>query len=269
MGTEPMTAAESRISVERRGHVLLIGLNRAAKRNAFDPAMYDELGQAYALLETDDALRCGVLWAHGDHFTGGLDLPTFRPLLDAGENPLHLDDDRRDPVNLTGPRRLKPIVSAIQGVCLTIGIELMLATDIRVAAASARFGQIEVARGIYPFGGATIRFPREAGWGNAMRYLLTGAMFDAAEAHRIGLVAEVVPHGQQVERAIALAEVVAAQSPLGVRATLASARAALSPTEDVAAAELLPHLAPLLSSDDAREGVQSFVERRTASFTGQ
>src|SRR5207253_9310001 len=101
-----------------------------------------------------------------------------------------------DPLVIPGPRLTNPIISAVQGICLTIGIELMLAADIRVAASNARFAQIEIKRGLYPFGGATIRFARETGWGNAMRYLLTGDEFNAAEAHRIGLVQEVVEPGQ-------------------------------------------------------------------------
>src|SRR5206468_9429808 len=132
-----------------------------------------------------------------------------------------------DPLGITGPRVRKPVVAAIQGICLTIGIELLLATDIRIAAESARFAQIEIKRGIYPVGGATLRFPREVGWANAMRWLLTGDEFDAAEAHRIGLVQELTEHGEQLARALAIAEVITAQAPLAVYATLAASRHAL------------------------------------------
>ena len=160
-------------------------------------------------------------------------------------------------------------MSAISGICFTIGIELLLATDIRVAAEDTRFGQIEIKRGIYPVCGATIRMPREVGWGNAMRWLLTGDEFDAREAHRMGLVQEVTAKGAAVTRALALAETIATQAPLGVRATLASSRIALAEAEAVAARRLLPDLAPILASADAKEGVQSFVERRSARFTGR
>ena len=161
------------------------------------------------------------------------------------------------------------MVGAFQGICFTIGIELLLATDVRVAAEDVRFGQIEVKRGIFPVGGATIRMPRELGWGNAMRFLLTGDELDAREAHRVGLVQEVVPVGAQLERAVAIAERIAAQAPLGVQATLASSRLALADAEAAAAARLLADLAPILASDDAREGVQSFLERRAARFSGR
>jgi len=139
---------------------------------------------------------------------------------------------------------------------------------VRVAARDTRFGQIEVKRGIYPVGGATIRMPREIGWGNAMRWLLTGDEFTADEALRVGLVQEVVEPGTQLERALAIAERIAAQAPLGVRATLASSRLAID-DEAAAAARLMPDLKPIMASDDAREGVMSFVERRPARFTGR
>jgi enoyl-CoA hydratase/carnithine racemase len=126
-----------------------------------------------------------------------------------------------------------------------------------------------VKRGIYPVGGATLRFPAEVGWGNAMRWLLTGGEFGAAEALRIGLVQEVVEPGQLLDRATALAEEIAAQAPLGVRATIASARLAREHGEEVAARRLLPDLQPILASDDAREGLASFMERRPARFTGR
>jgi enoyl-CoA hydratase/carnithine racemase len=137
-----------------------------------------------------------------------------------------------------------------------------------VVARDARFGQIEIKRGIYPVGGATIRMPREVGWANAMRWLLTGDEISADEAHRIGLVQELVEPGQQLPRALEIAERIAAQAPLGVRATLASARLALA-DEAHAAQRLLPDLAPIMASDDAREGVMSFIERRPARFTGR
>jgi enoyl-CoA hydratase len=257
---------DGHITTERRGHVLLIGLDRAEKRNAFDPPMLGALGMAYGELDRDDELRCGVLFAHGEHFTGGIDLAQFAPLMAQGVS--QLPEGALDPLGVTGPRLSKPMVCAVQGWCLTIGIELMLAADIRVAAAGTRFAQIEIKRGIYPAGGATVRFMREVGWGNAMRYLLTGDEFGADEALRIGLVQEVVPAGRQLDRAVELAQTIAAQAPLGVRATLASARLALTAGEPEALRRLGPDLVPILQSEDAREGVQSFVERRPANFTG-
>jgi len=255
------------IQLERRDHVLLIGLDRPAKRNAFDLPLWDGLCRAYGELDRDPELRVGVLHALGDHFTGGLDLVQWAPVFASGK--FHVPDGGLDPLGLQGPRLGKPIVAAVQGICFTIGIELLLATDIRIAARTARFGQIEIKRGIYPVGGATIRFQREVGWANAMRWLLTGDEFDGAEAHRIGFVQEVVEPGTQLARATALADVIARQAPLGVYATLASSRAALAETEATAAARLLPDLQPLMASDDMQEGLRAFMERRSGNFRGR
>lgn len=255
------------VALERRDHVLLIGLDRVAKRNAFDLPLWNALCAAYGELQRDPQLRVGVLHAKGEHFTGGLDLPQWGGVFSSGR--WHIPEGGIDPLGLTGPRVTKPVIAAIQGTCLTIGIELALATDIRIAAQSTRFGQIEVKRGIYPVGGATLRFPREVGWGNAMRWLLTGDDFDAAEALRIGLVQEVVAHGEQLERAVALATVIAAQAPLGVYATLASSRAAIPAAEVAAGERLMPDLIPIMGSEDVQEGLRAFVERRPGSFQGR
>lgn len=256
---------EGRVTTERQGHVLLIGLDRVAKRNAFDKAMLNALGLAYAELEHDNELRCGVLFAHGEHFTGGLELTQFASSFGHFDYP----QGAIDPLGIRGPRLTKPVISAVQGICLTIGIELMLATDIRVAASNARFAQIEIKRGLFPFGGATMRLPREVGWGNAMRYLLTGDEFNAAEALRIGLVQEVVEPGQQLTRATELAQVVSAQAPLGVRATLKSARLAITGGEEAAMQQFLPDLQEIMQGEDIKEGIQSFIERRQANFKGR
>jgi enoyl-CoA hydratase len=258
---------QSRVTVERDGHVLLIGLNRAEKRNAADFAMLRELSLAYAELESDADLRVGLVFAHGDHFTGGLDLA------DVGERigATGLDITRDGGINpwqTEGAQLSKPVVIAVQGTCLTLGVELILASDIAIAAASTVFGQIEVSRGILPFGGATIRFPRAVGWGNAMRWMLTGETFDTAEAHRIGLVQEVVADGTQFDRALEIAKRVAAQAPLAVQATLANARTAVRESDAAAEAALQPELVRLVATEDSRAGMQAFLSRTAAEFTG-
>lgn len=261
--------SETSITTERRGHVFLIGLNRPQKRNAFTLEMLDELALAVGELEADPELWCGVLFAHGDHFTAGLDLGDVSPALQANGS-LSTPEGGRQPWRLDGEPYTTPLVCAVQGWCLTIGIELMLASDVRVAAADARFKQLEVQRGIYPFCGATLRMPREAGWGNAMRWLLTGDEFDAQEAHRIGLVQELVEPGTELERAIALAERIATvAAPLGVRETLLSAQAAIPRAEREAATGLQQAAIPLMRSEDGAEGLASFVERREARFAGR
>lgn len=259
---------EPTVTVERSGHVLRIGLNRPHKRNAFTTDMIADLGRAYALLERDDDLRVGVLYAHGEHFTAGLDLADVAPALTSGKIPY--PDDALDPWRLDH-RWTKPVVAATQGWCMTLGIELLLAADIRVAASTTRFSQLEVKRGIYPFGGATLRFWREAGWGNAMRWILTGDEFDAAEALRIGLVQEVTPDaGSAVARADEIARSIAESSaPLGVRSILRSAHRSRADGDEEAAKHLVPDVTALFGTADGAEGVQSFLERRAARFTGR
>ena len=255
------------VIVEKRGHVLHMGLNRPEKRNAFNTEMLDELGRAYERLERDDELRAGVLYAQGDNFTAGLDLAEVGPRLMAGS--LDWPEDARNPWRNDGRPWTKPIVAAAQGWCLTLGIELLLAADIRIASGDVRFAQLEVQRGIYPFGGATTRLPREAGWGNAMRWLLTGDEFDAAEALRIGLVQEVVEPGAQLDRAVELAERIATRSaPLGVRTTLAAAQRANREGERAAEDRFVDDVVALFKTKDGAEGVQSFLERRQARFIG-
>lgn len=259
--------SENRISFERRGHLALIGLDRVAKRNAFDLQMLRELAEAYTTYEDDDELRCAVVFAHGDHFTAGLELTEVGPAVKRGAAlfPAGLVD----PLGLNGRVREKPVVMCVQGFCLTIGIELLLASDIRIAAKGTRFGQIEINRGIFPFGGATIRLPQVAGWGNAMRWLLTGDMFDAEEALRIGLVQSLTEPGAQLEEATRIAETVAKRAPLGVRATMRSSRAMLERGPVAATAELLREARVIMDTEDAAEGVLSFVERREGSFKGR
>jgi enoyl-CoA hydratase/carnithine racemase len=258
---------EGRIVVERRGAVQLIGIDRVPKRNGFSERMVIELGEAFDTLEQDSEVRVGVLHAFGDHFTGGLQLDQLASWFKEGR---HLAPEGSvDPFHLHEPLRTKPVVAAVQGICFTVGIELMLAADIVIAASDCRFGQIEVKRGIMANHGATIRIVERAGWGNAMRYLLTGDEFDSETAFRLGLVQEVVPPGRQLERAIEIAERIAQQAPLAVAETLRSARLALTEGPEAAAAEFGAINPRFSATEDAQEGVRSFAERRPARFAGR
>lgn len=258
--------AHGQITTEQRGHTLLMGIDRVEKRNGFTPKMVQELTDAYNELETNDDLWCGVVFAHGDHFTAGLDLPMFAEGFANNENPF-----TGHGVDILGLEQKcsKPLICAVQGITYTLGIELMLACDIVVAAKDCRFSQLEPKRGIMAVGGATIRFVQRCGWGNAMYHLLTADEFNAEEALRIGVVQEVVAPGAQVDRAIELAETINACAPLAIRATIASSRLYLDNGERAAYEQFGPTQARLGTSEDFQEGVQSFVERRKAAFKGR
>ena len=266
-GTKETVDADGRVVTERRGRVFIIKLDRPKKLNGFSVKMIKELAAAYTAFENDADAWVGLLCAEGPHFTAGLQLDQIGPYMARGES--LWPDGAIDPFGLRAPKRSKPMVTAVQGITYTIGIELMLATDMVVAAHDCRFSQLEVKRGIMATGGATIRMAERAGWGNAMRYLLTGDEFDAATALRLGFVQEVVPAGQQFEIALALAERIAAQAPLAVRATIASTRKFAEQGQDAAVADFRAVQAKLANSADAKEGVASFVEKRDARFVGR
>jgi enoyl-CoA hydratase len=262
-----MTDETTLITTEVRGHVMLAGFNRPQKLNAFTIPMLRALGDAYTRYEEDAALRCLVVFAHGKDFTAGLDLASVAPSVASGES--LWPTAGVDPWGMEGRERTKPVVVAVHGRCFTLGIELALASDVVVASDDASFAQIEIARGIFPFGGATIRAPQQLGWGNAMRFLLTAEAFSAADAHRIGLVQELVPREAVLDRAVAIAERIAAQAPLGVRATLSSARKAVREGPRAAAGDLRAQIVELMKTADAQEGLMSFMERRAAKFAGK
>lgn len=256
------------IELETHGHVLLMRVARPEKRNAFSLAMLEGLAAGYETLGRDPSLRVGVVTAAGDHFSAGLDLAEVGPAV-AERGPQALAGGRAfDPFGVWAPRVPKPIVIALQGIAYTLSIELALAADIVLASPCVRFRQLEIGRGIVPFGGATFRAPAKLGWGNAMRFLLTAEEFGAETALRIGLVQEIVPRVELEAAALALAGTIAKQAPLGVSLTLRNAEVGLRDGEAAAAKDIASALPGILASDDAREGLASFLERREAHFTG-
>lgn len=258
-------ANEPEVTHERLGHVLRMTIRNPAKRNAFVPRMMVQLAEALTRLDEDHDLRVGVLTAEGDHFTAGLDMPQF---FGPGVQPEQPPPGSVDPLGLSR-RCSKPIVTAVQGICYTVGIEMMLAGDIAIAAEDARFCQMEAKRGIAPLAGAHFRYLSRAGWGNAMYHLLLCDEFSAAEAYRIGLVQEVTPVGRQVGRAMEIADAIAANAPLGIQVTKEASRKFIESGEEAAIAYLPQIRARVMQSEDAAEGIRSFVERRSAVFKGR
>ena len=250
---------------ERHGHILKITIDNQTKKNAFIPEMMAQLSAAMTELDRDPDLWVGVLCAKGDHFTAGLDMPKF---FGPDAKPSEIPDDHIDPFGLRSQVR-KPVVTAVQGICFTVGIEMALAGDIVVAADSSRFCQMEAKRGIAPLGGAHFRYITRAGWGNAMYHLLLCDEFGAAEAFRIGLVQEVVAHGEQTDRAMEIAQIIASNAPLGIQVTKEAGRKFIEAGEHAAIAVVPTIRQRVMGTADAAEGIRSFVERRPAAFRGR
>jgi enoyl-CoA hydratase len=257
--------APGRVTSEVQGRILQITIDNPQRRNAFSPEMMAELSEAMTRLDRDPELWVGVLCAEGDHFTAGLDMPKF---FGPNATARPTSEGNIDPFGL-GRRCRKPVVTAVQGITYTVGIEMALAGDIVVAADSARFCQMEAKRGIAPLGGAHFRYLSRMGWGDAMYHLLLCDEFDAARALKIGLVQEVVPAGRQVERAMEIAALIAANAPLGIQVTKEGALKYIDAAEKAAIAFLPEIRARVMQTEDAREGIQSFVERRAAVFQGR
>lgn len=250
---------------ERHDRILKIVIDNPAKKNSFQPEMMAQLSDALTLLDQDDDLWCGVVCAEGDNFTAGLDMPKF---FGPGATAQARPPEAVDPFGMTKLCR-KPIVTAVNGICFTVGIELMLAGDIVVAADDTRFCQMEAKRGIAPLGGAHFRYISRAGWGDAMYHLMLCDEFSAAEAHRIGLVQEVVPAGSHVERAMELARIINTNAPLGVQVTKEAGRRFIEAGEQAAIAAAATIRERVMKTQDAAEGIRSFVERRAANYQGR
>lgn len=254
-----------RVYHETHGHVLKIVIDNAAKKNAFSPEMMRELSDALTLLDGDENLWVGLLCANGADFTAGLDMPKF---FGPKATVKPLPEGNIDPFGLRSRCR-KPIVTAVQGIVFTIGIEISLAGDIVIAADNSRFCQMESKRGIAPLGGAHFRYLTRMGWGDAMYHLFLCDEFKADRALKIGLVQEVVPTGTQIERAMDIAQTIAKNAPIGIQVTKQAALQFIEAGEK-AAIDIIPSIRDrVMNTEDMKEGIQSFVERRQAVFKGR
>ena len=247
--------------------VLLIGIDRIGAQNRIDIPTFSAIGQAYYQFEHDDDLKVAVLHGRGPDFSQGLDQASWGAALRNG--PFQTPQNFIDPVATAGPERSKPLIVAVQGQVTRVAHELFLAADFRVAAQDSIFNQGEVTAASFPGGGATVRFVREAGWGNAMRYMLTGEDWRADEAYRMGLVQIVTPPGQQLDRAVELAKQIAGYAPLGVQALLGSARRSYREGERVALLSLQPEFGRLSRSEDRQEYFRALQENRSPVYVGR
>jgi len=258
-----------RATVERRGQVVLIGINRPEVYNRFDPETSHALAVAFTGYEHDDSLRCAILFGHGPNFSRGIDVDAHKATI--GQAPAANTEALVSYTGTNGKKRLtKPFIVVTHGDTWNAAHELHLAADIRICAADVRFGQDENTHGRFPGGGSTVRFPREVGWGNAMRYMLTGDHWGAQEAYRMGEVQEIAPNRDAaIEAALRIANKVAACGPLGIKATLESAHLAIDSGEIEAFAQMGKAYNTLYSTRDFQEGRDAEAQNRPPVYIGK
>jgi enoyl-CoA hydratase len=250
------------VLVERRGLVQVITINRPAAKNALNAAVGIGVSNAVDELDESDELRVGVLTGAGGSFSSGMDLKAFLK----GETPA-LPGRGLCGITRTPPH--KPLIAAVEGWALAGGFELLLACDLVVAGASAKFGVPEVKRALIAGGGGAFLLPQRIPLAIALEFLLTGDSFDANRAAEVGIVNRVVSDGAALESAVELASRIAANGPLAVAGTKQIARAAREWTGSDSWDRQGEIIQPVLGSEDAREGARAFTEKRAPVWTGQ
>jgi enoyl-CoA hydratase len=257
------------VTVERRDDIVLVGLNRPFIQNRIDPPTRMRLAATFYQYEHDPSLRALVLFGHGEHFSRGIDVDAAQAGIIAGQRPASTTPVL-DPLGNSPPHRTKPVVIAAHGDTWNLGHEIYLASDVRIAAANTRFGQDENTHGRFPGGGATVRFVREAGWGNAMRYMLTGDHWSAEESYRMGITQQMAATPEAaLEAAVATARKIAACAPLSIKATLTSAHQYVDPVEVDALAKLGAQYTALYRTEDFIEGRRAEAEGRPPRYQGK
>jgi enoyl-CoA hydratase len=259
--------AFSTLLYDQRDGLATITINRPDKLNALNDVVIAELSQAAILMAADDQVRGVILTGAGSKaFVAGADISEL-----AGQAPL--DAKRRSLAGQAAFRRFealrKPVVAAINGFCLGGGCELALACHLRVASEAAKFGQPEVKLGIGPGYGGTVRLPRLVGRGRALELLLTGATIDAQEAWRIGLVNRVVPADRLLPEAESLVRGILAQGPLAIAAVLEAVDAGSEMPKEAALILEANHFGLLAATEDMREGMRAFMDKRKPEFRGR
>ena len=259
MSSEPPHAL-----IERRGHVLIVTMNRPQARNALSGQMLALMRQAWDRVDADAEIRVCVLTGAGGTFCAGADLKAMtdsHPGDSAGE----LDLSVIEPL-LKGRRLTKPLIAAVEGYAIAGGTEILQACDIRVAGQGARFGVSEARWGLFPLGGSAVRLPRQIPYTVAAELLLSGRHIGAAEALSFGLIGRVVPDGEALRVALEIAELIAANGPIAVRAILRTIRETEGMPENEAFAIEAKLGMAVFASEDAKEGPRAFAEKRDPHF---
>ena len=251
---------------ERFEHLAHITLNRPEAGNRCSMEMFRELGELFTGFESDPQIRCTLLTTNGADFCLGVDVADVLPRWAAGKSPFA--EDQINPFGTTGPKRRKPLVTVVQGQCFNAGLELVLASDIAIAAENARFAFHEIRFGVYPFGGGLFRMIRVAGRSAGMRYSLTGDEFDAKEALRMNIVAQTCPTAEAEAVGKKIAEAVSIKAPLAVQAAMEQAQTWADLGEAAALNHSVPDIVRLLNSRDAQEAMRAMAEGRQAHFSG-
>ena len=242
-------------------HVATITLNRPEASNALSMAMLEGLDHALTGIEQNCDARVAMLTG-GDVFCAGMDLKEAIPLFTSGDELGYEDHTKRQFSDV-----FKPIITAVNGLCVAGGLEMLLGTDLRIAAEHASFGLGEVRWGIIPAGGSHVRLPQQIPWAVAMELLLTGEPIDARRACEVGLVNRVVPADQVLPSALELAEKICKNGPLAVRTAKETSVRALALEPGFVLEKALG--ARVFSSEDAKEGPRAFMEKRKPSFSGR
>ncbi len=210
-----------------------------------------------------------MLFGHGERFSRGIDVDASQAGVAAGQRTVSAADTL-DPLGNSQPHRTKPLVVVVHGDTWNLGHELYLAGDIRIAAANTDFGQDENTHGRFPGGGATVRFVRDAGWGNAMRYMLTGDHWSAEESYRMGITQMIAPTpAAALDLGVSMARKIAACGPLSIKATLASAHQMIDPVETDALSRLGAQYSALYRTEDFLEGRRAEAEGRPPRYQGK
>jgi enoyl-CoA hydratase len=269
--------AEPAVLYEKAGGIATVTMNRPEVRNAINAEMLCRLADAWQDVNDDPELRCAIFTGAGDKaFCAGADLDRLVRMMQGLRPPEDAYDERiKNDISIIYKGLLrnlevaKPIIAAVKGFCVAGGMEMLQATDIRVAAEDARFAIAEVKHSLFPMGGSTVRLARQIPFCHAMEILLTGEQFSAADALRIGVVNKVVPADRVMAEAHRYAEVVCAAGPLAVQAVKRSVLASLGVPTEKALEQELEFGIPVSMSEDAREGTKAFKEKRKPVFKGR